>query len=189
MEDVIAFVALGIATGSTVYCILFYFLFYLFFLYILSSGMLNRISSHIWSRWYLPISFIQGWIVDPYGYWFFYKPHKVLVLPPHYTEIHQCSSMTGGVEMVIFWGKGFQVFSEPLSKCSWRLSYVFLMTLYPTTPVSVYNATLLRFMVFVCGCHQEVFDGPAPFKVYFNAMFLTYIFIHLLRPFVYGTTM
>ena len=32
------------------------------------------------------------------------------------------------------------------------------------------------YMVFVFGCHQEVFDGPTPFKVYLYAMFLAYIF-------------
>ena len=31
-------------------------------------------------------------------------------------------------------------------------------------------------MVFVFGCHQEVFAGPAPFKIYLNGMYLTYIF-------------
>ena len=36
----------------------------------------------------------------------FYQPHKVLVLLPHYTGIHQCSSMTCSVEMLIYWGKG-----------------------------------------------------------------------------------
>ena len=80
--------------------------------------------------------------------------------------------MTSGDKMVIYWGRGLEVFLKPLSKCSCRLSYVFFITFHPVTFVSVYDATLLSHMVFVFGWHQEVFDGPAPFKVYFYAMFL-----------------
>ena len=98
----------------------------------------------------------------------FYKPHEVLIFPSHYTEILQCSSMTCCVEMVIYWGRDLQVFFKHLSKCSWRLSYVFFIILHPVTFVSVYDATVLSYMVFVFGCHQEVFDGSAPFKVYFE---------------------
>ena len=35
-----------------------------------------------------------------------FMSHEVLVLPPHYTEIFQCSGMTCGVKMVIYWGMG-----------------------------------------------------------------------------------
>ena len=41
---------------------------------------------------------------------------RFLVLPSHYTEVFQCSSMTWGVKMVIYWGRGFHVFFKPLQK-------------------------------------------------------------------------
>ena len=46
--------------------------------------------------------FVQGWDIDPSVYRFFYESHEVLVLPPHYTEIFQCSGMICGVTMVIY---------------------------------------------------------------------------------------
>ena len=49
--------------------------------------------------------------------------------------------------------------------------------------VSVYDATLLGYVIFVFGCHQEVFDGPAPFEVYLNAIFPAYIFYTLTEAF------
>ena len=48
--------------------------------------------------------FVQGWIVDPYVYNFLYQPHEVLILPPHYTKVVQCSAMTCDVTVVIDWG-------------------------------------------------------------------------------------
>ena len=49
---------------------------------------------------------VHGWIVDPYVYGFFYQPHEVMILPPHYTEIIQYSGMTCGVTMAINWSRG-----------------------------------------------------------------------------------
>ena len=84
--------------------------------------------------------------------------------------------------------EGLQVFFKHLSKCSWRLSYVFFTAFHPVTFVSVYDATLLSNMVFVFRCHQEVFDGPAPLKYTCIPCFLHIFFILSLRSFVYGTT-
>ena len=83
-----------------------------------------------------------------------------MVLPPHYTEIFQCSSITCGVKMVIYWGQSFQVVFKPLSKCFWRLSYVFLITFHPVTFVSVYDATFLCFKIFGFRCHQSLMVLP-----------------------------
>ena len=50
MADVIAFVADGTATRSTVYFILFYLFYFIYlfiFYFLLSSKMLNRASSHM----------------------------------------------------------------------------------------------------------------------------------------------
>ena len=45
---------------------------------------------------------------------FFYESHEVLVLPPQYTEIYQCSGVISSVKMIIYWERGFQMFLEPL---------------------------------------------------------------------------
>ena len=149
MADVIANVADGITTGSMCW------------LFILSSVMLIRTSSLIWGRWCLPVS-VQGWIVDPYVYNFFFQPHEAVILPPHYTEIVQYSGMTCDVIVVINWGRGLKIFSKPLSKCPSWFSYILLITFQPVTLLPIYDATLFGYVVFVFGCHHEVFDGLAP---------------------------
>ena len=72
----------------------------------LSSLLLIRTSSHKWGRWYLPMSLIQGRTIDPYKHWFFYQPGEVLLLPTHYAEIFKWGSMTCGVAVVIYGGRG-----------------------------------------------------------------------------------
>ena len=59
-------VADGMATGSV------YFNF--------SSKVLNRTSSHMCGRWYLPMFSVKGWIIDPYVQGFFDSSHEILIL-------------------------------------------------------------------------------------------------------------
>ena len=61
---------------------------------------------------------VEGWIIYPYVYCFLDSSDEVLILPPHNAEIFYGGAMTCDVVMVIYWGGGFQVFLEPLSKCS-----------------------------------------------------------------------
>ena len=138
--------------------------------------MSNRTWSHMWARWYLPIFQFRDVLLTLMYIDSFISLMSFWSSLPTILKFSQCSSMTCGVEMVIYWGRGLKVFFKPLSKCSCRLSYVFFFTFQPVPFVSVYDATLLSFMVFVFGCHQEVFGTPAPFKVYLYAMFPTYIF-------------
>ena len=73
--------------------------------------MLNRTSSHMWGRLYLSVFLFRDGLLTLiyiYIYCFFYKCHEVLVLPPPYTENFQCSSMTCGVKMVIYWEGAFR---------------------------------------------------------------------------------
>ena len=67
----------------------------------LSSVMLFRTSSHTWGRWYLPMFFIEGWIVNPYVYSFFDQPFLVVLLSPHHTEVVNCGVMT----VMVLWSK------------------------------------------------------------------------------------
>ena len=64
---------------------------------------------------YVPV---EGWIIHPYVYCFLNGSNEVLILPPYNAEISNGGTMMCGVVMVIYWGGGLQVFSEPLSKCS-----------------------------------------------------------------------
>ena len=65
-----------------------------------SSGMLNRTSSHMCGRWYLPI--------------FLFK--EVLVLPSHNVEIFNTYVVTSGVKVVKYGRESLLVFLEPLPK-------------------------------------------------------------------------
>ena len=61
--------------------------------------------------------FVQGWTVNPNVYSFLYRPHEVLILPPHYAKVVKCSAMTCDVTVVIDWGGALEMFFKPLSKC------------------------------------------------------------------------
>ena len=69
---------------------------------------------------------VQGWIIDPYGYGFFYQPHEVVILPPHYTEIVQCSVMTCGVPVVT--SAITSVILEHSILCGYSMCYFVLAT-------------------------------------------------------------
>ena len=105
---------------------------------------------------------VEGWIVHPYVYCFFDSSDQVLVLPPPNAEGPNGGIMTSDVKMVIYWGGGLQVFSEPLSKSSWWLPYIFIITVHPVAFVSVDDATFLCDGIFVFRSHQEAFDGITP---------------------------
>ena len=132
--------------------------------------------------------FVKGWTIDPYLYGIFYESHVVLVLPPHHTEIFQCSGMTRGVKMAIYWGRGHQMFLEPLPKCSSGCSYIFFITFHPVTFKSVNATILLGYRIFVFHCHQEVFHDFTSFEVHLYPMFSANSFDTSFRPFVYGNT-
>ena len=108
----------------------------------LSSGVLSRTSFHMCGRWYLPIVLLRDGVltlltlID-----LFYPSVEVLVFPPHYVEIFYGEMVTSGVKMVIYRGGCLEVFFEPVSKCSWGLSNVFLTAFHPVTLVSIDDST------------------------------------------------
>ena len=121
----------------------------------------------------------KGWIIDPYVQSFLDSSHEVLVPSPHNTKILNSDIVTSDVVMVKYWGGGLEVFLEPLSKSSWGLSNVFLITLHPVTFVSIYDSTSLLDRILIFGSHKEVFDGGTSFKVHLHPM----ITVHLLEAF------
>ena len=62
-------------------------------------GVEKNLIPYIW-RMVLANVPIQGWIIDPYVYWFFYGFSEVLVLCPHYTGIIDCGCIICAVTMV-----------------------------------------------------------------------------------------
>ena len=119
---------------------------------------------------YIPI---QGWIVDPYIQSFFNGSHEVLLLSPHNTKILQWDLVTSGVKMVKDWGGGFEMFLEPLSKCSGWFTYIFIITLHPVAFESVDDSTSILDRILVFWSHQEVFDCFTSFEVYLYPMVVT----------------
>ena len=69
------------------------------------------------------------------------------------------------------------MFFKPLSKSSWWLPYVFIITVHPVALKPVHDATLHSDVVFIFGSHQEAFDGIASSVMHLYPMFVTY-FLH-----------
>ena len=76
------------------------------------------------------------------------------------------------------------MFLKPLSKCSRGLSYILLITLHPTTFVTVDDLTLLQHRIFVLWGHQEVFDGCASSEVNLNPIVVAFLVHTLTQPLV-----
>ena len=130
----------------------------------LSSGVLNRTSSHTCGRWYLPMFLLRDGSLTLMYRASFIILIRFLVIPPHNVEIVDGNIETSDVKMVKYWGRGLQMFSEPLSKSSGGLSNVLFITLYPVTLVSVNDSTFLLYRIFFFGSHQEILDGRTSFE-------------------------
>ena len=92
--------------------------------------------------------------------------------------------MTSDVIMVIYCGWDLLTFLEPLSKCSGGFSYLFFITLYPVTFISVDDSTFHQHRIFVLWKHQEVSDGVASFKIDLHYMFIACSLHAFTQPFV-----
>ena len=159
---------------------------FILFYFILNSEMLNRTSSHMWDRWYLPIFlFRNGFLTCMYidSFISLMKFQSSLLTILNFSRVRP---------VVLKWS----YIGEGAFRCSLKLS---LNVLEDSAMYSSSHSTLSHLYLymmplfigiwsFVFGCHQEVFDGSTHFKVYMYAMFLGHFFIFSLRPFVYGTT-
>ena len=115
---------------------------------------------------------------------FFSYSTEVLVLPPHYAKIIYGDIMTSFVKMVIYWGGCFYMFFKPLSKCSWGLSNVLLITFHPVTFVSIYDSTFLLDGILIFWSHQEVIYSVASFKVDLHSIFIACFLYALTDSFI-----
>ena len=65
------------------------------------------------------------------------------------------------------------MFLEPLPKGPRGLSYIFLITLHPTTFIAIYDPTFLHYRIQVLRGHQEVLDCFASSKVHLHPIVFT----------------
>ena len=86
--------------------------------------------------------------------------------------------------MVKYGGGGFLVFLKPLTKGSRGLSYIFLITLHPSTFITIDYTTLLQHWVFVFWIHKEVFDGGASLEVDLHTKVIAFSFDTLTKSFI-----
>ena len=94
----------------------------------------------MWQLVFANIS-IKGWVINSNQHGFSDGHSHVLVFPAHYAEILQRNFMASDVEVVMYRWWSSHVFSEPFSKCSAWLLYMFIFTVYPTTVTSVNHST------------------------------------------------
>ena len=136
--------------------------------------MLSRTSFQICGRWYLPIFLFRDGLFD--------SSHEVLVLSPQYGKIVNSNSMTRGVKVVMYRGRGLEMFFKPLFKISCWLSYIYIITIHPVTFISIYDSTFFKDWIFFLWSHEEVFDGMTYFKMYLYPIFLASSFEALTQP-------
>ena len=90
--------------------------------------------------------------------------------------------MTSDVVMVKYLGGGLEMFLEPLSKCSWGFTNVFVITLHPVTFISLNDLTSLLHGILILGSHQEVFDGGTSFEIHMHPMITAHLFEAFTEP-------
>ena len=118
---------------------------------------------------------IEGWIIHPIVNSLFDGSDEVLVLPPYNADIVNGGVMTCDVLVVMYWGGDLQMFLKPLTKSSWRLPYVLIITVHPLAFESVDDATLHCDVIFIFRSHQEAFDGIASSVMHLYPMFAAYV--------------
>ena len=125
---------------------------------------------------------VEGWIIYPCVYCFSDSSDQVLVLPSPMLKL----SMMILRPMVVKWsyiGEGVFRCSLNLSKSSWWLPYIFIITVHPIALVSVDDVTLLCDGIFIFRSHQEAFDVITSLVVHLYCMFSAYIFYAFTQPF------
>ena len=122
--------------------------------FIFSSEMWNRTSSHMCGRWYLPLFlFRDGLLTLMYRASFMALMRFWSSLP----TILKSSILMLWPVMLRWSNMGEEAFWCSLNlspKCSWGLSYIFLITIHPTTFVTVDDPTLLQHRIFVLWGHH-----------------------------------
>ena len=144
-------VADGIATGSS----------YSNF----SSGVLSRTSSHMCGRWYLPMFSLRDGLLTLTNNASFINLLRFLSSLPTMLKFLYGDMVTSGVKMVIYRGGCFEVFFEPLFKCSWTLQCI--PHCIPPCHTCIYK--WLHFFlngILVLWSHQEVLDGITSLMVF-----------------------
>ena len=132
--------------------------------------MLSRTSSHMCGRWYLPVFLSRDGLLTLMNNASFINVLRFWSSLPTMLKFSNVILWS----VVLKWsyiGEGAFRCSLNLSKCSWWLSNVFLITIHLVTFVSIYDSTFLLDGILIFWSHQEVLDGIASFKVNLHSMF------------------
>ena len=144
----------GIATGSDYFN--------------LSFGVLDRTSSCMCGRWYLPLLLSRDELLTLMNNASFINLLRFWSFLPNMLKFSMVSS---GVKMVIYRGGCLEVFFEPLSKCSWGLFTEFLIAFHPVTLVSIDDSTFFLMLSWTSGAIRRFLMDIASFKVNLHLMF------------------
>ena len=123
-----------------------------------SSEMLSRTSSQICGRWYLPIFPFRDGLLT------FICKASLMVLMKFWSSLPNREKMSRGVNMVMYRGRVLKIFLKSLFEISCWLSYIFLITIYPVTFISVYDPTFLRIGSLSLGAIRKSLMVWPPFR-------------------------
>ena len=127
----------------------------------------------MWGRWYLPMFLFRDGLLT-----LIYRASLMALM-------RFCSSLPTMLKfsketwwpVVVKWSKigggGLEMFFEPLSKCSWWFTYIFIITLHPVAFKSVDDSTCVFYRILICWSHQEAFDCSTSFEVDLHPMVCT----------------
>ena len=103
-------------------------------------------------------------------------------LSHQYGKIGNSDSMTRGDKVVMYRGRGIDMFLKALFKISCWLFYIFLIRIHPVTFISIYDPTFFKDWIFILWSHEEVFDSMTSFEMYFYPIFLASSLEALTQP-------
>ena len=93
---------------------LLYLLFFISFYFILSSEMLNRTSSHMWGRWYLPVFLFRDGMLTHMYIASFISLMMFWSSLPTILKFSNIVIWPVVLKWSHIWGRSFQVFFKPL---------------------------------------------------------------------------
>ena len=131
-----------------------------------SSGMLNRTSSHMCGRWYLPTFLFRDGSLSLMYMASFMALIRFWSSFPTILQFSILMVWPVDVIVVIYGGWGLLMFLQPFTKSSGRLTNVLFITLHPITFILVDDTTSFQLWILIFGCHQEAFDGDTSLEVH-----------------------
>ena len=142
----------------------------------LSSGILNKILSHMCGEIVLSNVFVQGGIVNPDKHGFLDGScHIVLFSAKDLEIVHWCYIWP------LMFGGG--ILEKVSSNALWispngspRLSYIFFIAASLPTTITIDDTALVGHFIFILRWHKDVFECPIAFEIYSHTILLANVF-------------